>query len=120
MPHSRPGIGELAFPTAEIFDIAETVFVLEGPGDDVTPDEVFGMRMCAEASGGGYSIFIYDAEGAKGLVAGIARIIASKGECMISVEPVVVGVAAGVPRALDSGKGCGGGGCGHCAEESFG
>lgn len=82
--------------------------MLERAVDNVAEDEELGVRVRAEARGGENAVFIYDAQGAEGLVAG--RVVGGEAEGVETVEPAVVCAAAGGPGARGDFE-VGGGGC---------
>lgn len=72
--------------------------MFELAGDDVRPDEELGVGVGAEARAALDAVFVDDAQGAEGCEARV--VVGGEGEGVEGVEPVVVGVAAGVPRAF--------------------
>ena len=98
VPDARARARELHLAALEVLDVAETVLVLERPGDDVRPDEEFSVGVRAEACGGRDAVLVDNAEGPEGCVALV--VVRGEGKGMEGIEPVVVGVAAGRPGPL--------------------
>ena len=113
MPNPRSRTRELHFAALQVLEIAHAVLVLERAVDDVAEDQELGVRVCAEACAGLHAVFVNDAQGAPGLVARV--VVRCEGECVVCVEPVVVGVAAMRPGPLCDLHACWSGGGGHCA-----
>lgn len=72
--------------------------MFEGPGNNVRPDEELGVPVGAEACRWEDAVFVYDAQGAEAHVFG--GVVGGEAEGVEGVEPVHVGVAAGVPGAF--------------------
>ena len=98
VPDARARARELHLAALEVLEVAETVLVFERPGDDVRPDEEFGVGVRAEACGGRDAVLIDNAERPKGCVAWI--VVRGEGKGVERIEPVVVGMAAGRPGSL--------------------
>lgn len=71
------------FATAEVFEVAHAVLVLELAVYDVRPDEEFGVAVSAESSAALDAIFVDHAKGTEILIARV--VVARKRECVEGV-----------------------------------
>ena len=77
--------------------VAHAVLVLELALEDVGDDLHVLVRMAAEALARRDAVFVHHAQAAEPHVGGI--VVGREGECVVGVEPAVVGVAAFVAFA---------------------
>ena len=88
----------------------------EFAAEDVGEDFSVAVRVGGEAGESGDAVFVQDAEGTERCVLG--GVVLGEGECVVGVEPAVVGVAAVCAAAR--GDFCGGGEGGHDFFGGFG